>query len=512
MVSLSLRERPVVKSVHGVMMWRKQALWAFCISFGLVALVAVLLPNRFTSHLKILVKNERANSLISVSDQTQGVLYLNDVSEAQINTEIELLNSGDLLRQVVERCGLADLVSAKVKDPQKRMALALSDLESNLTVAPAHRSDVIEVTYQSRDPKRSAKVLQALSEVYQASHLQLHGAPGSYAFFDKMLNDTTAQLDEATNQLAAFKQAHQIVSLPEQKVILLQHVTDLQKQAEASTADASKSKQEAVTYESSIAQMPASIESERKSIPNQQSMEQLGSMLVTLENKRAEASTRYQPGDRILADLDAQIKNTQGAIEHARSSPAQEVANGANPNFLNAQGDLVRAKANYAGGVAQAGSLLAETRRDQGRLAALEAATVSYEELDRHVNELVGLRETYRKKRDEAEIDEQLDKQNLSNVAIVEQPMVEAIAASPRRGVIVALGFVWSLIMAVITAVVLDFWKRPAQSSELELEDGRDVKKLGSLPRNAASPYLASSFPDLYLAMQRNTSNSRVAS
>jgi uncharacterized protein involved in exopolysaccharide biosynthesis len=509
LTNLKLIERPVVKVAQGVLFWKKQALWAFSISFALVLLAAVLLPNRYTSHLKILVKNERANSLISVSDQTQGVLYLNDVSEAQINTEIELLNSSDLLRQVVVRCHLADLVSASVKDPDKREAIALHDLQNALTVSPAHRSDVIEVTYQSPDPRRSAQVLQTLSQVYQASHLELHGAPGSYAFFDKLLNDTTAQLESANRQLAAFKQSRQIVSLPEQKIILLQHVTDLQKQAEASSADAVKSKQEALAFESSLAQMPASIEKERRSIPNQQTTEQLSSMLVTLKNKRAEASTRYQPGDRIVQDLDAQIKITQDALDQARNAPAQEIASDANPNLLSAQGDLVRYKADYAGGVAQAGTLEEETRRNQARLAQLESATVSYEDLERQVTELTALRETYRKKRDEANIDQQLDQQNLSNVAIVEQPVVEAIAASPRRGVIVALGFIWSIMVAVFVALVMDFWHRPIQSP-VELENARQLKMLASLPRQADSPWLAGPFKDLYSAMQRNSTSHRV--
>jgi uncharacterized protein involved in exopolysaccharide biosynthesis len=96
--------------VRSLMRRWKPAVQVFAASFTVILLLAILLPSRYVSHLKILVKNERANSLINVGQQTQGVLYLNEVSEARINTEIELLNSGDLLRKVVQRCGLADLV------------------------------------------------------------------------------------------------------------------------------------------------------------------------------------------------------------------------------------------------------------------------------------------------------------------------------------------------------------------------------------------------------------------
>lgn len=511
MARIPVLESPIGKIARGARSWWRQAVWVFVLSFSAILLVAVLLPSKYRSHLKILVKNERANSLISVGDQTQGLVYLNDVSEAQISTEIELLNSGNLLRQLVQRCGLADLVSPGVTDPQRRAEIALHDLQDALTVSPAHRSDVIEVTYQSTDPKQSALVLQSLAEIYQASHLELHGAPGSYAFFDKMWKDTTKQLDAASAELAAFKQSKQIVSLPEEKSLLLQHVIDMQKQAETSTADASKSEQEAATYESSLAHMPTVIERERRSIPNQQATEQLSSMLVTLQNKRAEAVTRYRPEDRIVGDLDTQIALTQAAINKSTDTPAQEVASSANPTFLSAQSDLVRANADRAGGVAEAGSLRDQVRRDQGRLAQLEAATVSYEQLERRNSELINLRETYRKKRDDAKVNDLMDKQNLSNVAIVEQPVVEAIAASPRRGMIVTLGFIWSLALAGLTAIVLDFVNRPVQKP-VELEEAKCFMMLAAMPRDARTPYLADSFPELYLAMQRTKSSRRVPS
>lgn len=504
LVTSSFRDSSLSKITHGLMSWRKQAAWAFLLSFIAVLLVAILLPNKYSSHLKILVKNERANSLISVGDQTQGLVYLNDVSEARINTEIELLNSGDLLRQVVERCGLANLVSPRVKGRERREGIAVHNLQKALTVAPAHRSDVIEVTYQSGDPNQSAAVLQALSNIYQATHLELHGAPGSYAFFYKMWKDTSGQLDQAADELEDFRQSSHIVSLPEEKSLLLQQVTDLQKQVAESAADTSKSEEQANSYQNSLSHMTTSIEKENRSIPNQQSVEQLSTMLVTLQNKRTEAIARYLPEDRIIKELDAQIKLTQDAIEKSRNSPAQEVASGVNPTFLNVEGELVRATADYAGGLAQANSLRAQIRRDQGRLTQLNAITADYDNLVRHSSELSNLRETYRKKMDEANVSQLLDKQNLSNIAIVEQPVVERIATSPRRGIIVALGFIWSLAFAAGIAVVLDLMNGTI-CAPFELEAATGVMLLAVLPRNAQGYSSVGCFPELYLAMQRST-------
>jgi uncharacterized protein involved in exopolysaccharide biosynthesis len=493
--SISMLVRSVIRR------W-KPAVRVFAVSFATILLLAILLPSRYASHLKILVKNERANSLISVGEQTQGVLYLNDVSEARINTEIELLNSNDLLRKVVRRCALANLVSSRITSAEKREEIAVKDLQNAMTVASAHRSDVIEVTYKSGDPKRSAQVLQAVSDIYLSSHLELHGAPGSYAFFDKMWKDASDQLNAAEAELAEFRESAHIVSLPEEKNVLLEHVADLQNQLASTVAAAKKSQQEANSYKDSIAHMSTSVERERRSIPNQAATEQLGTLLVSLQNKRSEAITRYRPEDRIISELDAQIKHTQDAIDKANSSPAEEVASGANPTFVSAEGEFVRANAGYAGSVAQAGSLQRQIRFDQDRLEQLGAATVSYNDLVRRTSELSSLRETYRKNRDEANVGELLDKQKFSNVAIVERPVAENIASSPRRGIIAALGFIWSLVLAAITAVILEFMNKRI-FSPFELEQALSVPMLAAVPCNTPLPLFVGEFPELYLAMQR---------
>jgi len=490
--------------IRSVIRQWKPAVWVFAASFSVMLLLALLLPSRYVSHLKILVKNERANSLISVGEQTQGVLYLNDVSEARINTEIELLNSGDLLRRVVERCGLANLPGNRIKDPQKRQEIAVRDLRDALTIAAAHRSNVIEVSYSSNDAKKSAQVLEAISQIYLDSHLELHGAPGSYVFFDNLWKETSDQLTAAENELAEFRTSAHIVSLPEEKNILLQHVADLQNQLAETAAIAKKSEQEAHSYKDSIAHMATSIEKERRSIPNQAATEQLGTLLVTLQNKRTEAVTRYRPEDRIVGELDEQIRLTQEAIEKTKTSPAQEVSSGSNPTFVSAESDLVRANAGYAGGVAQASSLQRQISLDRGRLAQLSAATASYDDLVRRTSELSRLRETYRKSRDEANVGQLLDKQKLSNVAVVERPVAENVASSPRRGIIVVIGLIWSLVLAAITAMIYEFMNARIHSP-FELEQALVIPLLATVPRNAPLPLFAAEFSELYLAMQRTT-------
>ena len=73
-----------------------------------VAVGTFKIPKQYEAHMKILVKNERADMVVSAGSNAQSS-YQGEVNETQINTEIELLNSEDLLRQVAVASGLERL-------------------------------------------------------------------------------------------------------------------------------------------------------------------------------------------------------------------------------------------------------------------------------------------------------------------------------------------------------------------------------------------------------------------
>src|SRR5690242_16247864 len=65
-----------------------------------------LTPTSYESEMTFLVKNDRADVVVT-SGQTMGLQGRQWVDENQVNTEIQLLGSKELLRKVVEKCGLA---------------------------------------------------------------------------------------------------------------------------------------------------------------------------------------------------------------------------------------------------------------------------------------------------------------------------------------------------------------------------------------------------------------------
>src|ERR1700674_5469404 len=77
------------------------------------AAVTWMLPNKYESRMKILVKNQRLDVAITPEATSAPAGVDNEVSESAINSEIELLTSRDLLTQVAKETGLGQPGSAR---------------------------------------------------------------------------------------------------------------------------------------------------------------------------------------------------------------------------------------------------------------------------------------------------------------------------------------------------------------------------------------------------------------
>src|SRR5262245_27977100 len=133
--------------------------------------IRLWLPNRYESRMKILVKNQRVDIAIT-PEATAGApapAVDNDVSENQINSEIELLTSKDLLTEVVKQTGLAsyekDFMGHALPEAV-RIEKAVNRLNKDLSISAVRKANIITVNYTSSSPDVSAAVLKKLGDLY----------------------------------------------------------------------------------------------------------------------------------------------------------------------------------------------------------------------------------------------------------------------------------------------------------------------------------------------------------
>src|SRR5277367_5763383 len=84
---------------------RGRALAVFFAVIGGVAALTALVPRLYESRMKILVRNDRPDLLVSVASGPANV-NATEVTDNSINSEIELMKSNDILGKIVRDCGL----------------------------------------------------------------------------------------------------------------------------------------------------------------------------------------------------------------------------------------------------------------------------------------------------------------------------------------------------------------------------------------------------------------------
>jgi len=452
------------------------------------ALVTFLLPNRYESRIKILVKNQRVDVAITPEATAGAPAPAADaeVTENQINSEIELLTSKDLLTQVVKDTGLAnnesDLLGRALPEPI-RIEKAVNRLTKDLSINAVRKANIITINYASGSPQLSASVLKKLGDLYLEKHLKLNHPTGATDFFQGKTDEYESQLKQAEQKLTDFQQSNNLVVLSQQKDLTLQRTAE----AKAKMLDADTAYNEATNriarVEQQLAAIPKRITTQSRQLPNQYSAERLNTMLVELQNKRTQLLTKFRPEDRLVREVDEQIRTTQNALDRAEQRTSVEEATDLNPLRQTLETELSRARLDQSGAKARRDTVAGQLTQYEGALKKLEADTAKHDDLQREKKEAEDNYQLYSKKREEARIADELDKQKITNVSIAEAATVAQLPSWPNRPLNFLLGFCLAAFLSV-TSVFSAEMLSDAVYSPRQLEALTGAPVLATVPEN----------------------------
>jgi uncharacterized protein involved in exopolysaccharide biosynthesis len=101
----STNDRPEHRFLLALRAHRQLFLGGCLLVFAVGAIVTLLLPKKYESSMKLMVRSDGPELAIS-SESNESSFRAFEPSETRVNSEIELLTSADILRQVVVNAGL----------------------------------------------------------------------------------------------------------------------------------------------------------------------------------------------------------------------------------------------------------------------------------------------------------------------------------------------------------------------------------------------------------------------
>jgi uncharacterized protein involved in exopolysaccharide biosynthesis len=459
--------------IAAILIRRKwQILATFFLTLAAVVAGTLLMPKQYETQMKVLVKNERADMIVS-ADRNGASDYRGEVSEAQINSEIELLNSNNLLQEVVTKCTLDRLESPgeAVAEERRPVAIekALRRLQRDLKISPVRKANIILVEYAATDSRRAVAVLAQLADSYLVAHLKVHGTPGTYEFFKNQAERYQHELLEAESKLAAFRRRENIVMLAQQKDTMLQKSSEADSALMQTEAAIGEYTQKIAGTRGQLGVAPPRVVTQSRTLSNQYSVERLHTMVAELQNRRTQLLAKFRPEDRLVQEADHEIADTQAALEQATRLTGMDQATDVNPVHQSLEIDLAKQESELSGLQSRRQTLALQAGTYRERLVKLANATAAFDDLTRTQKETEENYLLYAKKTEEARIAESLDQQKISNVAIAETPTEPHLPSKPNVPLNVALGVVLACFLSLGGAFAAEYFSDTvAQPSELE--------------------------------------------
>jgi uncharacterized protein involved in exopolysaccharide biosynthesis len=378
---------------------------------------------QYAAQMKLLVLRHRVDAVISPEAVSPVVWGGDQVSEDDLNSEVELLKSTDLLRKVVVVTGLDHDLSLRRRTPERAIAAAEVELEKHLKVEAIRKTNMISVRYVSRDPQMASKVLNALSEAYTEKHLEVHRPSGELKFFDQQVSEYKRNLEESQRKILQLGEENGVVSPQQERDFALQRANEFDASANQAQQAVLEGSRRMATLRQQLATSKSQVTGSVRVASNEVLLGQLKQQLSTLELKRTEMLARYTPAYRPVQDLDAQIASLRSSIAKETSNPVREETTTANPVHQWAEGELARNEAESSAmqtRVATASAIAAQYRAKADRLnrQSMVQEDLLRDEKAQEENYLL-----YMHKREEARTSDALDRRGILNVAIAQHPV-----------------------------------------------------------------------------------------
>jgi len=485
MATLPLNAKDLVSALFRYK--RTAALCFFGILSGAV-LAAFLQPAQYTATTKYLVGESRVDPVVSTEAQVQALVK--PVSEEEVNSEIELLHSPDVLRQVVIACGLDQqphLVDHILGTPnqERRIERATSHLAKDLHIEAVKKSNLIDVSYRSPNPQLSAQVLKSLTDAYMQKHVAVHSPPGQFEFFAQETERYKKNLADAESQLKQFSQQDDGVAPQISRDITLQKLSEFRSVLQETRAEIASTQERIKTLEKQAGATPERLTTATRQSDDAQTLQSLKTVLMNLQLKRTELLTKYQPSYPLVQEVDKQIGDTQAAIVAEEAKPLREQTTDRNPTYGWISEELAKAKAEYSSLEAKAAATQAIVAQYESRSKDLAQKGLVEQDLLRTVKTDEENYLLYLHKQEQARMTEALDRTRILNVAVAEQPLAPSLPSNSPLPMI--MGGLFFATVAGVAGVAAQHYLDPSFRTPAEVSAELNIPLLAAVPHAEGS-------------------------
>jgi polysaccharide biosynthesis transport protein len=423
---------------------RRRGAVLLCAVLGAVAGVLLSLPQtplyRAEAKLEIQGGGENLSGLGEIN-AAPADRYL---SEFEIATQVEMLESRVLLEKVTDKLGLEQ--RAEFAAPAGRLALwrqaiglpagdqlsprerALEAAAGRVEVSSSRRSRIVTVTAEWPDPELAARFANTLAETYIEHNLQTRwdSTQRTSVWLTGQLEQLRAKLENASEKLQAYAAASGLLYTSEKENVAEAKLQQLQ--SELSSAQARRIDKQS-SYEAAKNSPPDALPEVLDNLPLRNYQQQL----TDLRRQQAELAATYTPEHSKVKRVSAQIAEIEAAIDRERGRALERIRN------------------EFQAAARREGLLAADYRRQSAFVSEQGQKAIQYNILQGEVETTRQLYDSLLQKVKEAGVASAI---RASNIRLVDPAQPPRRPYRPRHLVNAALGLLLGLFGGVLLVLV----------------------------------------------------------
>ena len=442
---------------------KKLVLSVFSAAVLIVTAASFLMPPVYRASSKILVEKEGS------ADKSM-LFRFNLPMTAEgydwIKSEMEIITSYPVVSGVIKELGSDDLKLADRKNEDGlQFEKAVKKFLKRLSVDNMRNSNVIEVSYESKDPQLAAATSNRLIQQYLDHRSAIHDESKTYRFFETQMQVTEGKLSALEQRLSDYKNKEGIVSPETQAKILLNKLADYEKiltnvlttrigkEAKLSVIENQLRKREA------LINIPATDVSDSPS--REKYIVKLKSELLGMEIERGRLLQRFQPTYEDIVELEKQIEATKEIVK----SEIQEI--------------VEQEKTAIQALIAEEAALKKSIEEITQRIRSFARKEYEFAQLNRGIADNQEVYSMLLKQREEARISlAKLDRG--VKIKIISPAVVPQKPIKPRKRLNVALGIFLGLMLVLGLALFVEYNDHSIYTPE-DLEKLTGLSALGSI-------------------------------
>jgi uncharacterized protein involved in exopolysaccharide biosynthesis len=406
-----------------------------------------------------------------------GVGQAQDAANQQniLNSLVQMLTSESLAEEVIMEIGLKKLYPNIVASPpssgtplgaaERRM------LKHDLNVQVARNANTIQVIYEHPNPELAAKTANLLVKRFIARELAVLRDPQSN-FLQERLEQYHTTLVQSEAALDEFRNQTGISSLDEERTLLLKRRADIESSFANNQAQVTELENRKQVLQSELAKLPLNVESANEDDASQ-------SELVQLQVQRQALLINYREDSQTVQNLEKQIKELTDLLAAGQTRVTKQSPSVSHQDI---EVDLNRAQAQIYG-IQEAQSTLQRQRAEvERRLAELDSGNTKLQDLERQYQIADLNYRTYNQYFEQAHIAEELNKQRITTISVIEPATPADRAAKPNTSRILLISGGLAVVFGLLIAFFLEGLDERL-NLPVQVEDALKLTVLASLPR-----------------------------